>query len=113
MIGTDSHTPNAGGLGMIAVGVGGLDATETMAGLPWELLYPKRIGVKLTGESKRMDSPKGCYIKSSRRTNCFRAELIQSLNILARELNPLAVQEKPPLCNMGAEVGATCSIFPL
>src|SRR3990172_2473227 len=50
MIGTDSHTPNAGGLGMIAVGVGGVDAAETMAGLPWEILYPKRIGVYLTGE---------------------------------------------------------------
>ncbi|NNL58689.1 MAG: aconitate hydratase, partial [Nitrosopumilus sp.] len=50
MIGTDSHTPNAGGLGMIAIGVGGLDAAETMAGLPWELLFPKKFGVKLTGE---------------------------------------------------------------
>ena len=50
MIGTDSHTPNAGGLGMVAIGVGGLDAAEVMAGMSWELLYPKRIGVYLTGE---------------------------------------------------------------
>src|ERR1043165_7124690 len=58
MIGTDSHTPNAGGLGMIAIGVGGLDAAETMAGLPWELLYPKRIGVHLTGRLSGWTSPK-------------------------------------------------------
>ncbi len=58
MIGTDSHTPNAGGLGMIAIGVGGLDAAETMAGLTWELLYPKRIGVHLTGRLSGWTSPK-------------------------------------------------------
>jgi aconitate hydratase len=58
MIGTDSHTPNAGGLGMLAIGVGGLDAAEVMAGMPWELLYPKRIGVYLTGELNRWASPK-------------------------------------------------------
>ena len=58
MIGTDSHTPNAGGLGMIAVGVGGLDAAETMAGMPWELLYPKKIGIKLVGELSGWTSPK-------------------------------------------------------
>ena len=58
MIGTDSHTPNAGGLGMIAVGVGGLDAAETMAGMPWEILYPKRIGVYLTGKLNGWTAPK-------------------------------------------------------
>ena len=58
MIGTDSHTPNSGGLGMIAIGVGGLDAAEVMAGLPWELLYPKRIGVHLTGSLKGWTAPK-------------------------------------------------------
>ena len=58
MIGTDSHTPNAGGLGMLAIGVGGLDAAEVMAGLSWELLYPKRIGVFLTGALNGWTSPK-------------------------------------------------------
>src|SRR4029077_10246348 len=58
MIGTDSHTPNAGGLGMLAIGVGGLDATEVMAGFPWELLYPKRIGIHLKGELNGWVSPK-------------------------------------------------------
>jgi aconitate hydratase len=58
MIATDSHTPNAGGLGMIAIGVGGLDAAEVMAGMPWELLYPKRIGVYMTGELNDWASPK-------------------------------------------------------
>ena len=72
MIGTDSHTPNAGGLGMIAVGVGGLDAAETMAGMPWELLYPKRIGVKSNWKIKWMDCTKRYHTKSSQRTNCFR-----------------------------------------
>ena len=71
MIGTDSHTPNAGGLGMIAVGVGGIDAAQTMTGLPWELLYPKRIGVKLTGNLNGWDCPKGYHPKSSRRTYCL------------------------------------------
>ena len=72
MIGTDSHTPNAGGLGMIAIGVGGLDAAETMAGMPWELLYPKRIGVKLIRQTKWMDCSKGYYSKSCRTTYRFR-----------------------------------------
>ena len=58
MIGTDSHTPNAGGLGMVAIGVGGLDAAETMAGMAWELLYPKRIGVYLTGKLNSWTAPK-------------------------------------------------------
>src|ERR671931_254614 len=58
IIGTDSHTPNGGGLGMIAIGVGGLDAAETMAGMPWELLYPKRIGVYLTGKLNNWTAPK-------------------------------------------------------
>ena len=62
MIGTDSHTPNAGGLGMIAIGVGGLDAAEVMAGMSWELLYPRRIGVYLTGNLNGWSSPKDIII---------------------------------------------------
>ena len=68
LIGTDSHTPNAGGLGMIAIGVGGLDAAEVMAGMSWELLYPKRIGVFLTGKLKWMDIAKGHYTLCSVQT---------------------------------------------
>ena len=67
MIGTDSHTPNAGGLGMIAIGVGGLDAAEVMSGMPWELLYPKRIGVYLTGELNGWVSPKDIILYLSSR----------------------------------------------
>jgi len=63
MIGTDSHTPNAGGLGMIAIGVGGVDAAETMAGLPWEILYPKRIGVYLTGKINGWTAPKDVILR--------------------------------------------------
>ena len=63
MIGTDSHTPNAGGLGMIAIGVGGLDAAETMADMPWELLYPKLIGIKLTGKLNGWTAPKDIILK--------------------------------------------------
>ncbi len=66
MIGTDSHTVNAGGLGMVAIGVGGADACDVMAGLPWELKFPKLIGVKLTGKLKWLDGFKRCYFKSCR-----------------------------------------------
>lgn len=71
MIGTDSHTPNAGGLGMIAVGVGGADAVDVMAGLPWELKCPKVIGVELKGKLSGWASPKGSYITSiNERKSC-------------------------------------------
>lgn len=66
MIGTDSHTPNAGGLGMCAVGVGGADAVDVMAGLPWELKAPKVIGVKLTGKMSKWTSPKDVILKVGR-----------------------------------------------
>jgi aconitate hydratase len=66
MIGTDSHTPNAGGLGMIAVGVGGADAVDVMAGLPWELKCPKVIGVELKGKLSGWASPKGMFTSHSR-----------------------------------------------
>ena len=111
MIGTDSHTPNAGGLGMIAVGVGGLDAAETMAGLPWELLYPKKIGVKLTGELNGWTSPKDIILKVA-------AELTVSggTNAIVEYFGPgtksISCTGKATITNMGAEIGATCSIFP-
>ena len=111
MIGTDSHTPNAGGLGMIAIGVGGLDAAETMAGMPWELLYPKRIGVKLTGELTGWTSSKDIILKVTE-------ELTVSggTNSIIEYFGPgtksISCTGKATITNMGAEVGATCSIFP-
>ncbi|HUU49074.1 MAG TPA: aconitate hydratase [Nitrosopumilaceae archaeon] len=111
MIGTDSHTPNAGGLGMIAVGVGGLDAAETMAGMPWELLYPKRIGVKLTGELNGWTAPKDIILKVAQ-------ELTVSggTNSIIEYFGPgtksISCTGKATIANMGAEVGATCSVFP-
>ena len=111
MIGTDSHTPNAGGLGMIAVGVGGLDAAETMAGMPWELLYPKRIGVKLVGELNGWTAPKDIILKVAE-------ELTVSggTNSIIEYFGPgtksISCTGKATITNMGAEVGATCSIFP-
>ena len=111
MIGTDSHTPNAGGLGMIAIGVGGLDAAETMADLPWELLYPKKIGIKLTGELNGWTSPKDIILKVAE-------ELTVSggTNAIVEYFGPgtksISCTGKATIANMGAEIGATCSIFP-
>lgn len=111
MIGTDSHTPNAGGLGMIAVGVGGLDAAETMAGMPWELLYPKRIGIKLIGKLSGWTSPKDIILKVAE-------ELTVSggTNSIVEYFGPgartISCTGKATITNMGAEIGATCSIFP-
>ena len=111
MIGTDSHTPNAGGLGMIAVGVGGLDAAETMAGMPWELLYPKKIGIKLVGELSGWTAPKDIILKVA-------DELTVSggTNSIVEYFGPgtksISCTGKATIANMGAEVGATCSIFP-
>ena len=70
MIGTDSHTPNAGGLGMIAIGVGGADAVDVMAGMPWELKWPKVIGVKLTGKTEWLGFSKRCNPKACRNSYC-------------------------------------------
>ena len=111
MIGTDSHTPNAGGLGMIAIGVGGLDAAETMADLPWELLYPKKIGIKLTGELNGWTAPKDIILKVAE-------ELTVSggTNAIVEYFGPgtksISCTGKATIANMGAEIGATCSIFP-
>ncbi len=111
MIGTDSHTPNAGGLGMIAIGVGGLDAAETMAGMPWELLYPKRIGVKLTGELNGWTAPKDIILKVadeltvSGGTNAI-------VEYFGSGTKYISCTGKATITNMGAEIGATCSIFP-
>src|ERR671932_618382 len=111
MIGTDSHTPNAGGLGMLAIGVGGLDAAEVMAGMPWELLYPKRIGVYLTGELNRWASPKDVilYVASKLTVSGGTNAIIEYFGPGAKTISCTG---KATITNMGAEIGATCSIFP-
>jgi aconitate hydratase len=111
MIGTDSHTPNAGGLGMIAVGVGGLDAAETMAGMPWELLYPKRIGVYLTGKLNNWTAPKDVILRvASELTVSGGTNAI--IEYFGPGSNSISCTGKATITNMGAEIGATCSIFP-
>ena len=111
MIGTDSHTPNAGGLGMIAVGVGGLDAAETMAEMPWELLYPKRIGVKLTGQLNGWTAPKDIILKVAEQLT-----VSGGTNSIVEYFGPgaesISCTGKATITNMGAEIGATCSLFP-
>jgi len=110
LIGTDSHTPNAGGLGMIAIGVGGLDAAEVMSGMSWELLYPKRIGVFLTGELNGWTSPKDIilYVASKLTVYGGTNAIIEYFGPGARTISCTG---KATITNMGAEVGATCSIF--
>jgi aconitate hydratase len=111
MIGTDSHTPNAGGLGMLAIGVGGLDAAEVMAGMPWELLYPRRIGVYLTGELNKWASPKDVilYVASKLTVSGGTNAIIEYFGPGAKTISCTG---KATITNMGAEIGATCSLFP-
>jgi aconitate hydratase len=111
MIGTDSHTPNAGGLGMIAIGVGGLDAAETMAGMPWELLYPKRIGVKLTGKLNGWTAPKDIILKVAEELTVS-GGTNSIIEYFGSGTSTISCTGKATITNMGAEVGATCSIFP-
>lgn len=111
MIGTDSHTPNAGGMGMIAIGVGGADAVDVMAGLPWELKMPKIIGVKLTGKLSGWATPKDIILKLAGILTVKGAT-----NAIIEYFGPgtktLSATGKSTICNMGAEVGATTSLFP-
>jgi aconitate hydratase len=111
MIGTDSHTPDAGGLGMLAIGVGGLDATEVMGGLPWELLYPKRIGVYLTGALNGWTSPKDIILNVASTLT-----VSGGTNAIIEYFGPgcttISCTGKATITNMGAEIGATSSIFP-
>ncbi len=110
MIGTDSHTPNAGGLGMIAIGVGGADACDVMAGLPWELKMPKLIGVKLTGKLSGWASAKDVILRVAGiltvkgGTGCI-------VEYFGDGAESLSATGKGTICNMGAEIGATTSIF--
>ena len=111
MIGTDSHTPNAGGLGMIAVGVGGADAVDAMAGLPWEVKHPKMIGVKLTGKLSGWASPKDVILWV-----CQQLTVKGGTDHIVEYFGPgcasISATGKGTICNMGAEHGATTSIFP-
>ncbi len=111
MIGTDSHTPNAGGLGMVAVGVGGMDAAEVMADMPWELLYPKRIGVYLRGSLGGWAAPKDIilYVAGNLTVSGGTNAIIEYFGPGA---NTISCTGKATITNMGAEIGATCSIFP-
>jgi len=111
MIGTDSHTPNAGGLGMLAIGVGGVDAAETMAGSSWELLFPKRIGVHLKGEMNGWTSPKDVilYVAGELTVSGGTNSIIE---YFGSGTSSISCTGKATITNMGAEIGATTSIFP-
>ncbi len=110
MIGTDSHTVNAGGLGMIAIGVGGADAVDVMAGMPWELKFPKLIGVKLTGKLSRWTSAKDVILKvAGILTVDGGTDAI--LEYFGEGAENISCTGKGTICNMGAEIGATTSIF--
>jgi len=111
MIGTDSHTPNAGGLGMLACGVGGADAVDVMAGLPWEVKYPKLIGVYLTGELSGWTAPKDviCYLCGLLTVKGGTNRIIEYFGPGARTISCTG---KATITNMGAELGATTSVFP-
>ena len=110
MIGTDSHTVNAGGLGMVAIGVGGADAVDVMAGMPWELKFPKLIGVKLTGKMNGWTSPKDVILKVAGiltvkgGTGCI-------VEYFGEGAESISCTGKGTICNMGAEIGATTSTF--
>lgn len=111
MIGTDSHTPNAGGLGMIAIGVGGADAVDVMAGLPWELKMPKLIGVKLTGRMNGWTSAKDVILKVAGILT-VKGGTGAIVEYFGPGAESLSCTGKATICNMGAEIGATCSLFP-
>ena len=110
MIGTDSHTVNAGGLGMVAIGVGGADAVDVMAGMPWELKFPKLIGIKLTGTLSGWTSPKDVILKVAGiltvkgGTGCI-------VEYFGEGAKSISCTGKGTICNMGAEIGATTSTF--
>ncbi len=110
MIGTDSHTVNAGGLGMIAIGVGGADACDVMAGLPWELKFPKLIGVKLTGKLSGWTSSKDVILKVAGILT-VKGGTDAILEYFGEGADSLSCTGKGTICNMGAEIGATTSIF--
>lgn len=110
MIGTDSHTVNAGGLGMVAIGVGGADACDVMAGLPWELKFPKLIGVKLTGKLSGWASPKDVILKVAGILT-VKGGTGAIVEYFGEGATSMSGTGKGTICNMGAEIGATTSTF--
>jgi aconitate hydratase len=110
MIGTDSHTPNAGGLGMIAIGVGGADASDVMAGLAWELKWPKLIGIKLTGKLSGWTAAKDIILKVAGILT-VKGGTGAIVEYFGDGADGISATGKATICNMGAEIGATCSIF--
>ena len=110
MIGTDSHTVNAGGLGMIAIGVGGADAVDVMAGMPWELKFPKLIGVELRGKLNGWSSPKDVILKLAGILT-VKGGTGYIIEYFGDGANSLSCTGKGTICNMGAEIGATTSTF--
>ncbi len=110
MIGTDSHTPNGGGLGMIAIGVGGADAVDVMTGFPWNVRAPKLIGVKLTGELSGWSAPKDVILKVAEILT-VKGGTGAIVEYIGDGANSLSATGKATICNMGAEIGATTSIF--
>ena len=111
MIGTDSHTPNAGGLGMCAIGVGGADAVDAMVGLPWELLYPKIIGVKLTGRLRGWTAAKDVILKLAGILT-VKGGTNAIIEYFGDGAASISCTGKATITNMGAELGATTSVFP-
>ena len=111
MVGTDSHTPNAGGLGMLAIGVGGADAVDVMAGMEWELRMPRLIGVHLTGKMSGWVSPKDVILKLAGMLT-VKGGTNAVLEYFGEGTSSLSATGKATICNMGAEVGATSSLFP-
>ena len=111
MIGTDSHTPNAGGLGMIAIGVGGADAVDVMAGMPFNTKIPKLIGIKLTGSLSGWTSPKDIILKVAEILT-VKGGTNAIVEYFGEGTKSISTTGKATITNMGAEIGATCSIFP-
>lgn len=111
MIGTDSHTPNAGGMGMIAIGVGGADAVDVMVGMPWEVLWPKLVGVRLVGELSGWTSGKDVILKLAGMLS-VKGGTNRIIEYFGPGTASLSATAKATVTNMGAELGATTSIFP-
>src|SRR5215207_9224349 len=111
MIGTDSHTPNAGGLGMIAIGVGGADAVDVMVGQPFNVRWPKVIGVRLSGRLSGWSSPKDVILKVAERLT-VKGGTGAIVEYFGPGVESISATGKATICNMGAELGATTSLFP-
>ncbi len=111
MVGTDSHTPNAGGLGMVAVGVGGADAVDVLTGQPWELRLPRLIGVELKGRLSGWASPKDVILEILGQLT-VKGGTNAILEYFGEGVASISATGRATICNMGAELGATCSIFP-